>query len=218
MTWLRIAMRLVLVQVLLVALSLLGLVLIGTAPAATAAAHVVGPIRRDEHLPLVHTMWQTWRASLVRSNLAAAPAGLLALAAGGNLLLLGGGALGATGPSGPTGLAGAAGLAGLPAFGGAVAALSVLMLAVASLAWLIAVTLVADDELTPLAALRASVLFPLAWPGTTVSMLVTLGAVALLGAIVPVAAALWGGAAIMLVVELLVSTRRQVPDARLAAR
>ena len=80
MVWLRIATRLVLVQLTMAALSLLGLVLLGTAPAATAAAAVVGPVRRDEDLPVVRTMWGVWRESLLRSNLAAAPAGLLAAA------------------------------------------------------------------------------------------------------------------------------------------
>lgn len=211
MIWLRIATRLVLVQVMLVALSLLGLVLVGAAPAVTAAARVLDPVRRDENLPLITTMWKTWRVSLVRSNLAAALPGLLAMAAGGNLLLLEGGLLG------PSESAAATGPTGTSPLGGILAAASVLVLLMSSLSWLIAVTLVADPELTPFAALRAAVLFPLVWPGTSLSMLATLGAALLVGAMVPVIAVLWGGVGIVLIVELLVSTRRSIPDSRLHA-
>ena len=131
MVWLRIATRLVLVQLTMVALSLLGLGLLGIAPAATAAARVVGPVRRDEALPVVRTMWETWRTSLLRSNLAAAPAGLLAAAAAGNLLLLGTGALDGAG-----------------ALAGPVTTASGLVLVLACLTWMITVTLAADPALS----------------------------------------------------------------------
>lgn len=202
MVWLRIATRLVLVQLMAIALTLLGLVLLGAAPAATATARVVGPVRRDESLPIVRTMWVTWRASLLRSNLAAAPSGALALAAGTNLLLL---------------------LAVLPVGGGPstmlglVVAAAVVVLVLALLAWLIATTLLADPDLSAGEALRASVLFPLAFPGTALSLLVTLAAVGLVCATVPPVAVLWGGSATMLATELLVSARRRLLAERLAA-
>lgn len=201
MVWLRIATRLVLVQLMAIALTLLGLVLLGAAPAATATARVVGPVRRDESLPIVRTMWVTWRASLLRSNLAAAPSGALALAAGTNLLLLAALPAGG-GPSTGLGLVGAA---------------AVVVLVLVLLAWLIATTLLADPDLSAGEALRASVLFPLAFPGTALSLLVTLAAVGLVCATVPPVAVLWGGSATMLVTELLVSARRRLLADRLAA-
>ena len=199
MVWLRIATRLVLVQLTMVSLSLLGLGLLGIAPAATAAARVVGPVRRDEALPVVRTMWETWRTSLLRSHLAAAPAGLLAAAAAGNLLLLGAGALDGAG-----------------ALGGMVTTASGLVLVLACLTWMITVTLAADPDLSAAEALRAGVLFPLVFPGTGLSLLVTLGGVALVGALVTAVAVLVGGAAAMLCAEALVSARRRLLSERLA--
>lgn len=189
MVWLRIATRLVLVQLTMVSLSLLGLGLLGIAPAATAAARVVGPVRRDEALPVVRTMWETWRTSLLRSNLAAA----------GNLLLLGAGALDGAG-----------------ALGGMVTTASGLVLVLACLTWMITVTLAADPDLSAAEALRAGVLFPLVFPGTGLSLLVTLGGVALVGALVTAVAVLVGGAAAMLCAEALVSARRRLLSERLA--
>lgn len=199
MVWLRIATRLVLVQLTMAALSLLGLVLLGTAPAATAAAAVVGPVRRDEDLPVVRTMWGVWRDSLLRSNLAAAPAGLLAAAAAGNLVLLSTGGLDGPGPAGAL-----------------LATAAALVLVLSGLTWAISVTLAADPALSTAEVLRAGVLFPFVFPGTGLSLLVTLAAVGLLGAVVPVAAVLAGGAAAMLCTEVLVSARRRLLTEHLA--
>lgn len=210
MMWLRVATRLVLVQLMLLALSLLGLVLAGTAPAATAAARVVGPVRRDESLPIMGTMWRTWRECFVRSNLAAAPAGALALVAGANLLLLG------AGPMALTPAAGGAPWAGTALPVGLVGTVSVAILVIASLAWLVAVVMAVDPALSAGEILRAAVLFPIAFPGTALSLLVTLGAVVLIAAVVPPAAALWGGAAAVLVTDLMVTTRRRLLTEHLA--
>ena len=193
MVWLRVISRLVLVQVMVVSLTLLGLVLFGAAPAAAAAARVAGPIRRDMALPLVPTMWHTWRSTLWRANLATAPAAILVVAAAGNLLLITGNT--SQVPS---------------SLGGVLAPVAVLILLVSMLIWLVSVVLISDESHTPGQVLRAAVLFPIAFPGTALSLLVTLAGVALVGAIAPVLAVLWGASLTVMIVELIVSTRRSL--------
>lgn len=199
MVWLQLGTRLVLVQVMVAALTVLGLGVLGAAPAATAAARVVGPIRRDEALPIVRTMWRTWRTVFWRANLATAPAALLASAAAGNLVLL------------------TAGGTGVPAPAGALlASLAALTALLAVLVWLIAVVLSSEEGSAPGQVLRAAVLLPLAAPFTALSMLVTLMGVALIVATVPVLGALCGASVVILLMELLVSTRRLLLRHRLA--
>ena len=199
MVWLQLGTRLVLVQVMMAALTVLGLGVLGAAPAATAAARVVGPIRRDEALPIVRTMWDTWRTAFWRANLATAPATLLASAAAGNLVLL------------------TAGGTGVPAPASALlASLAALTALLAVLVWLIAVVLSSEVGSAPGQVLRAAVLLPLAAPFTALSMLVTLMGVALIVATVPVLGALCGASVVFLLMELLVSTRRLLLRHRLA--
>jgi len=200
MVWLRMLSRLVLMQIMVAALTLLGLVLLGAAPAAAAAARVAGPVRRDEALPLVRTMWHTWRALLGAANLAAAPATLLMVAAAGNLLLLSGGGLPLPGP-----------LAGL------LAGVAALILLLGALVWLVSVVLVGEQGSTASQALRAAVLLPIAFPGTALSLLVTLAGAALIGMIAPVLAVLCGASAVVMATELIVSIRRRILQAHLAA-
>src|SRR5699024_9815413 len=169
------------------------------AAGAGAAGHRPGRDRRDEDRPVVRTMWGVWRESLLRSNLAAAPAGLLAAAAAGNLVLLSTGGLGGPGPAGAL-----------------LATAAALVLVLSGLTWAISVTLAADPALSTAEVLRAGVLFPFVFPGTGLSLLVTLAAVGLLGAVVPVAAVLAGGAAAMLCTEVLVSARRRLLTEHLA--
>ena len=199
MVWLQLGTRLVLVQVMMAALTVLGLGVLGAAPAATAAARVVGPIRRDEALPIVRTMWDTWRTAFWRANLATAPATLLASAAAGNLVLL------------------TAGGTGVPAPASALlASLAALTALLTVLVWLIAVVLSSEEGSAPGQVLRAAVLLPLAAPFTALSMLVTLMGVALIVATVPVLGALCGASVVVLLMELLVSTRRLLLRHRLA--
>lgn len=199
MTWLQLATRLVLVQVMMAALTVLGLGVLGAAPAATAAARVAGPIRRDEAIPVVGTMWRTWRSTFWRANLAAAPAAVLAVAAAGNLALLAVGGVEVPAPAGTL-----------------LASLSALTGLLAVLVWLIAAVLGGEAGSTPGQVLRAAVLLPLATPGTALSMLVTLAGVALIVTTVPVLGALCGASAVILLMELLVSTRRLLLRHRLA--
>ena len=198
MEWLQLGTRLVLVQSVMVALTVLGLGVLGAAPAATAAARVVGPIRRDEAIPVVTTMWRTWRSTFWSANLACAPAGALAVAAAGNLVLLTTGGAGVPAPAG-TLLVSLAALIGL----------------LSLLAWLIAAVLGAEEGSSPGQVLRTAVLLPLAAPGTAVSMLVTLTGVALIAVVVPVWGVLCGASVAILAVELLVSTRRRLLQERL---
>ena len=193
MEWLQLGTRLVLVQSVMVALTVLGLGVLGAAPAATAAARVVGPIRRDEAIPVVTTMWRTWRSTFWSANLACAPAGALAVAAAGNLVLLTTGGAGVPAPAG-TLLVSLAALIGL----------------LSLVAWLIAAVLGAEEGSSPGQVLRTAVLLPLAAPGTAVSMLVTLTGVALIAVVVPVWGVLCGASVAILAVELLVSTRRRL--------
>lgn len=198
MEWLQLGTRLVLVQSVMVALTVLGLGVLGAAPAATAAARVVGPIRRDEAIPVVTTMWRTWRSTFWSANLACAPAGALAVAAAGNLVLLTTGGAGVPAPAG-TLLVSLAALIGL----------------LSLVAWLIAAVLGAEEGSSPGQVLRTAVLLPLAAPGTAVSMLVTLTGVALIAVVVPVWGVLCGASVAILAVELLVSTRRRLLRKRL---
>ena len=198
MEWLQLGTRLVLVQSVMVALTVLGLGVLGAAPAATAAARVVGPIRRDEAIPVVTTMWRTWRSTFWSANLACAPAGALAVAAAGNLVLLTTGGAGVPAPAG-TLLVSLAALIGL----------------LSLVAWLIAAVLGAEEGSSPGQVLRTAVLLPLAAPGTAVSMLVTLTGVALIAVVVPVWGVLCGASVAILAVELLVSTRRRLLQERL---
>ena len=193
MEWLQLGTRLVLVQSVMVALTMLGLGVLGVAPAATAAARVVGPIRRGEAIPVVTTMWRTWRGTFWSANLACAPAGALAVAAAGNLVLLTTGGAGVPAPAG-TLLVSLAALIGL----------------LSLVAWLIAAVLGAEEGSSPGQVLRTAVLLPLAAPGTAVSMLVTLTGVALIAVVVPVWGVLCGASVAILAVELLVSTRRRL--------
>lgn len=199
MTWLQVLTRLVLVQLMVMVLTALGLGVLGAAPAAAAAARVAGPIRRDETLPVVGTMWRTWRATFWRANLAAAPPAVLLVAAAGNLLLLTVGGVEVPAPAGAL-LASLAALIGL----------------VALLVWLVSVVLSSEEQSTPGQVLRAAVLLPLAVPGTALSLLVTLAAVALIVAVVPVLGVLCGASAVIMLTELLVSTRRQLLQHHLA--
>ena len=130
MAWLQVLTRLVLVQIMMAALTVLGLGLLGAAPAAAAAARVAGPIRRDEALPVVGTMWRTWRATFWRANLAAAPAAVLMAAAAGNLLLLGVG-----------------GVRVPPPAGGLLASLAALIGLAGLLVWLVSAVLSSEEEL-----------------------------------------------------------------------
>ena len=198
MEWLQLGTRLVLVQSVMVALTVLGLGVLGAAPAATAAARVVGPIRRGEAIPVVTTMWRTWRSTFWSANLACAPAGALAVAAAGNLVLLTTGGAGVPAPAG-TLLVSLAALIGL----------------LSLVAWLIAAVLGAEEGSSPGQVLRTAVLLPLAAPGTAVSMLVTLTGVALIAVVVPVWGVLCGASVAILAVELLVSTRRRLLQERL---
>ena len=198
MEWLQLGTRLVLVQSVMVALTMLGLGVLGVAPAATAAARVVGPIRRGEAIPVVTTMWRTWRSTFWSANLACAPAGALAVAAAGNLVLLTTGGAGVPAPAG-TLLVSLAALIGL----------------LSLVAWLIAAVLGAEEGSSPGQVLRTAVLLPLAAPGTAVSMLVTLTGVALIAVVVPVWGVLCGASVAILAVELLVSTRRRLLQERL---
>ena len=198
MEWLQLGTRLVLVKSVMVALTVLGLGVLGAAPAATAAARVVGPIRRDEAIPVVTTMWRTWRSTFWSANLACAPAGALAVAAAGNLVLLTTGGAGVPAPAG-TLLVSLAALIGL----------------LSLVAWLIAAVLGAEEGSSPGQVLRTAVLLPLAAPGTAVSMLVTLTGVALIAVVVPVWGVLCGASVAILAVELLVSTRRRLLQERL---
>lgn len=199
MAWLQLVTRLILVQIMMAALTVLGLGVLGAAPAATAAAGVVGPIRRDETVPVVGTMWRTWRVTFWRANLAAAPAAVLVVAAAGNLLLLSAGGIEVPPPAGAL-LASLAALIGL----------------VALLVWLVSAVLSSEEENSPGQVLRAAVLLPLAVPGTALSLLITLAGVALIVAVVPVLGVLCGASAVILVTELLVSTRRQLLKHHLA--
>ena len=198
MEWLQLGTRLVLVQSVMVALTMLGLGVLGVAPAATAAARVVGPIRRGEAIPVVTTMWRTWRSTFWSANLACAPAGALAVAAAGNLVLLTTGGAGVPAPAG-TLLVSLAALIGL----------------LSLVAWLIAAVLGAEEGSSPGQVLRTAVLLPLAAPGTAVSMMVTLTGVALIAVVVPVWGVLCGASVAILAVELLVSTRRRLLQERL---
>lgn len=199
MAWLQVLTRLVLVQIMMAALTVLGLGLLGAAPAAAAAARVAGPIRRDEALPVVGTMWRTWRATFWRANLAAAPAAVLVAAAAGNLLLLGAG-----------------GVRMPPPAGGLLASLAAMIGLVGLLVWLVSAVLSSEEENSPGQVLRAAVLLPLAVPGTALSLLITLAGVTLIVAVVPVLGVLCGASAAMLLTELLVSTRRQLLTHHLA--
>lgn len=159
----------VLVNLLFAAGVLAGLVVLGAMPAGVAAASV---LLRDDHPDgVVRTFVREYRGAFRRANLTGIPflvASVALIADAAVLSRL-------TGP-----------------VAAALTALATVVALATVLTWAVAVTLLVRYRDTPVALLRYALVLPLSAPLTAVGVLVTVAAVAVIGAIFPVIVPLAG--------------------------
>jgi len=198
MRWLRVAARLVAVNLLVVAGTLLGGVVLGVLPALATAATVLGAVAAGEPPESVwRAFWTAYRAGFRRANRLGWPLLLVGAVLVADALALPVLAS-ATGSTGPAAVA-AAGLLGLGAG----------LLVVG--AWFLAVLRRYDEPFGR--TWRFLLLAPAASPGTALAVLVTLGALAFAGWHLTFLVPLAGVSAAVLLSGVLVDRRLDAIDA-----
>jgi uncharacterized membrane protein YesL len=206
MRWLRVAVRVVAVNLLALAGTLLGGVLLGVLPALAAAQGVLAASTAgDPPASTWRAFWSGYRGGFRRVNRLGAPLLVAGVALVADVLALpvlaGAGGPGAGGP-GATGAA-------------AVAAAGVLLLGAAALvlgAWFLPVVRRYDESFGR--TWRFLLLAPPSSPGTSLAVLVTLGAVAFVGWHVTALLPLGAVAVALLLTGLVVDRRLDAIDAR----
>ena len=198
MRWLRVAARLVAVNVLALLGTLLGGVVLGVLPALAAAATVLGAVAAGEPPESVwRAFWAEYRAGFRRANRLGWPllvVGAVLVADALALPVL----ASATGSTGPAAVA----AAGLLALGAGLLVVG---------AWFLAVLRRYDEPFGR--TWRFLLLAPPTSPGTAVAVLVTLGALAFAGWHLTVLVPLVGVAAGVLLTGVLVDRRLDAIDA-----
>jgi uncharacterized membrane protein YesL len=198
MRWLRVAVRVVAVNLLALLGTLLGLVLLGALPALGAASTVLAATAAGDPPESVwRAFWSAYRAGFRRLNRLGAPllVAVVLLAADALALPVLAEATGSTGPA-------AVAAAGLLLLGAAVLVLG---------AWFFPVVRRYDESFAR--TWRFLVLAPLTSPGTTLSVLVTLGALGLAGWHLSVLLPLAGVAGALLLTGVVVDRRLDRIDA-----
>ncbi|VTR78745.1 YesL family protein [Cellulomonas hominis] len=211
MRWLRVAVRVVAVNLLAAAGTLLGGVLLGVLPALAAAQGVLAASTvGDPPASTWRAFWSEYRGGFRRVNRLGAPLLAAGVALVADVLALpvlaGGGGPGTGGPG--TGGPGATGAA-------AVAAAGVLLLGAAVLvlgAWFLPVVRRYDEPFGR--TWRFLLLAPPSSPGTSLAVLVTVGAVAFVGWHVTALLPLGAVAVALLLTGLVVDRRLDAIDAR----
>ena len=174
------------ISVLWALLSLLGLVVLGLAPATVAGADVVIASRHGAKVPVLATMWRSYREHLVPANLRMLPLLLVQLGAAAMLWIVLGG--------------GAPGTVGAYVLGGA--AVASLSWCTASLAVIVAVPRVRRQD--PLVTWRLALLVPGTVPLRFLGLILGLGVwIVVCSLLWPVALLLGAGTAIDLATSLL---------------
>lgn len=174
------------ISVLWALLSLLGLVVLGIAPASVAAADVVIASRHGAKVPVLATMWRSYRDQLVAANVRMLPLLLVQLGAAAMLWIVLGG--------------GAPGTVGAYVLGGA--AVASLSWCTASLAVIVAVPRVRRQD--PLVTWRLALLVPGTVPLRFLGLILGLGVwIVVCSLLWPVALLLGAGTAIDLATSLL---------------
>ncbi|WP_454050800.1 DUF624 domain-containing protein [Cellulomonas sp. Marseille-Q8402] len=198
MRWLRVSAELVAVNLLALLGTLLGLVLLGALPALAAAGSVLAArAAGDPPESVWRAFWSAYRAGFRRLNRLGAPLLVAVVLLVADALALPGLAA-ATGSTGPAAVAGAA----LLLLGAAVLVLG---------AWFFPVVRRYDEPFGR--TWRFLVLAPLTSPGTTLAVLVTLGALGLVGWHVTVLVPLAGVAGALLLTGVVVDRRLDRIDA-----
>jgi uncharacterized membrane protein YesL len=201
MRWLRVTVRVVAVNVLALLGTLLGGVVLGALPALGAAGGVLAATAAGEPPESVwRAFWSAYRAGFRRLNRLGAPLLVAVVLLGADALALPvlAAATGSTGPA-------------------AVSAAGLLLLGVAVLvlgAWFFPVVRRYDEPFGR--TWRFLVLAPLTSPGTTVAVLVTLGALGLVGWHLSVLLPLAGVAGALLLTGVVVDRRLDRIDASVA--